>query len=389
MPSSRETGRTRAAGDASTVTLDVVSDYAGLVGLRDDWGRLLDASADRSPFLTWEWADAWWRTFGKRDRLHVVVVRRGAQPLAIAPWMRCGDLVATIPPVYIGIGQESADYGGVLLGEEPRTGGAMILDHADRLLRRGSSVVLTRLLEGGDFLPLLRERCSPPQTRMRLTELFSEEYPYLDLAGLPDPQAHVSRAWKKNDVRRRVRRLSEGADVEFVHHRSPAADPSALEDFFRLHDARWSQKGQATGAEAAGLFATPEGRRFVRTSALAADEAGFLRLSFVTVDGRPMAARYGFEYAGRYYGLKSAFDPEMSTHGPGHMVVGFLLQQAVEDGLTTFDFMRGAGAHKHAWTDRAQDVGYYLLHRTGKLGDLQRLHAWNTLRWRNRRRFRS
>jgi CelD/BcsL family acetyltransferase involved in cellulose biosynthesis len=367
--------------------VDVVSDYEGFAGLRDEWRELLAASADRSPFLSWEWADAWWRTFRGRDRLHVVVVRRGEQPIGIAPWMRCGGLVAKVPPVYVGIGQESADYGGVLLGADPETAAAALLGHAERLLRTGGSIVLARLPNDGDLLPLLRKRYAAPGATARVTELFSEEYPYLDLAGLPDPGRHVSRAWKKNDVRRRVRRLSETSTVEFVHHRSPAADLTALQDFFDLHDARWSQKGEATGAKAAGLFASSEGRRFVRTCAQAADEAGFLRLSFVNVDGKPIAARYGFEYDGRYYGLKSAFDPAMSTHGPGHMVVGFLMQQAVEDGLTTFDFMRGAGAHKHAWTDTAQDVGYYLLHRNGKLGDAQRLHCWNTLRWRNYRRF--
>ena len=68
-----------------------------------------------------------------------------------------------------------------------------------------------------------------------------------------------------------------------------------------------------------------------------------------------MAARYGFEYSGRYDGLKSAFDPSMSTHGPGHMITGYLLQQAAKDGLSTFDFMRGAGAHKHAWTADASN----------------------------------
>ncbi|MGH8900403.1 MAG: GNAT family N-acetyltransferase [Egibacteraceae bacterium] len=220
-----------------------------------------------------------------------------------------------------------------------------------------------------------------------MTELFAEEYPHLDLAALPDPARHVSRAWKKNDVRRRLRRLRERATAEFVYHRSPVTDPSALEEFFRLHDVRWKVKEAAGGTRPAGLFATEAGRRFLRVAAQNMDAAGWLRLSFVDVAGQPAVGRFGIEFDGCYYGLKSAFDPELAPYGPGHLVVGFLLEEAVARGLRRFDFMRGAGGHKRAWAGSTTQVGYHVLHRTGWPGDAQLAYAWTALRWRNRHRF--
>ncbi len=366
--------------------VDVVDTDTGFAALRRDWTLLLPDSADRSPFLSWEYADAWWRSFGGRDRLHVVVVRDGREVLAIAPLLRCGGLAGRVPAVYIGIGHEAADYCGALLGCRPEVTGPLLFGHLDRLVRTGGTVVLGRLDPDGDLLPMLSRHATGSRAS-RLTALFSEEYPYLDLAALDDPQRAISRAWKKNDVRRRLRRLSAEHEVAFVHHRSPKSDPQALADFFALHDARWAQKQAVTGARAAGLFATAAGRRFLREAAAGLDDAGWLRLSFVNVDGRPFTGRFGLEYDGRYFGLKSAFDPAMSDHGPGHMITGFLLQQAVDDGLQRFDFMRGAGAHKHNWTTTSRPVGYHVLHRRGRCGDLQRRYAWATLRWRNHRRF--
>ena len=38
-----------------------VREQAGLHQLRESWERLLGESASRTIFLTWEWAEAWWR----------------------------------------------------------------------------------------------------------------------------------------------------------------------------------------------------------------------------------------------------------------------------------------------------------------------------------------
>ena len=44
---------------AQTTRIQHVTDRAGLASLGRDWNALLDASPADSPFLTWEWLDAW------------------------------------------------------------------------------------------------------------------------------------------------------------------------------------------------------------------------------------------------------------------------------------------------------------------------------------------
>ena len=62
-------------------------------------------------------------------------------------------------------------------------------------------------------------------------------------------------------------------------------------------------------------------------------------MSFVTADGVPIAARFGFECGGTYLGMKEAFDPAFASFAPGHLSVALLLEEMVARGLHEFDFL--------------------------------------------------
>ena len=67
---------------AATVTS--VRDREAFAALRNEWSDLLQSSASSSPFLTWEWLYAWWTHFGDSNGLRLLVVRAGAELIAIA-----------------------------------------------------------------------------------------------------------------------------------------------------------------------------------------------------------------------------------------------------------------------------------------------------------------
>jgi CelD/BcsL family acetyltransferase involved in cellulose biosynthesis len=54
-----------------------------------------------------------------------------------------------------------------------------------------------------------------------------------------------------------------------------------------------------------------------------------------------------------YYYL-SGYDPDLEKQSIGTILVAHAVEQAVRDGATTFDFLRGAEEYKYAWgaTDR-------------------------------------
>jgi CelD/BcsL family acetyltransferase involved in cellulose biosynthesis len=202
--------------------------------------------------------------------------------------------------------------------------------------------------------------------RLRLSTFQLDTFPCLDLEATPQPRVEIERLKKRNDVRRRLRRLQEQHSVEFEYDSSQ--DPAAIEDFFRLHDLRWGAKS----TQANGPFVTGGGREFLRRAVAAMAPSGQLRLSFVRIDGERVVGRFGFELDGTYYGAKSAFDPRLASAGPGHLAVAYLLDTAADRGLKRFDFMRGDGAHKSAWTDASAQVPNLWLHHRSRLGLIER-----------------
>jgi CelD/BcsL family acetyltransferase involved in cellulose biosynthesis len=365
----------------AALRFDIVEDSNGLQELRGSWDALLAVAADRNPFIAWEWADTWWRHFRLWDRLYVLVVRDGNDVVAIAPFSRAVLGAAGHGfDIVFGLGQESADYGGFLFDATRSDTLDPIVRHLARRVAKGTTVVtLGRLRDDSATLAQLSAVAGDGGS-LDLHRDFDEEYPYLDIASLDDAARYVSRQQKRNDVRRRLRRLGEQHEVLFTYREEPVQ--GALDAFFELHDRRWASKP----ADPNGLFVNPRGRAFLRD--LTQAFAGNVRISSVRADGAPVAMRYGFEFGNRYYGLKSAFAPEFSTYGPGHLIVGLLLAHLVDSGVQEFDFMRGAGEHKDAWAGGVRSVGYWSLARPGRVGNAGRFVRWQTLRARSRLRAR-
>jgi CelD/BcsL family acetyltransferase involved in cellulose biosynthesis len=373
-----------------SLEVEVVADERGFRGVLDEWDDLFEASVHAPPYLSRAWIEPWWRHFGGsqafgplagRSTLHVVTVRDGGRLVAAAPWLSFSLGVGPFAlRTLVGIGQETADYGGVLLGAEPQRTGPVLADRLERELHGRRTVVdLTRLAPDDPWLTLLRDRFAAGPFTLRAVQ--QEDYPRLDLTAMEDPVREVARRLKKNDVRRRWRRLDEAHGATFTYHR-PGNARDDLATFLDLHDRRWATKDHPP----AGLFSSPAGRAFVSDAAAALDEAGLLRLSFVEAGGKAIVGRFGFEHRGVYHGVKSGWDPEFAHFGPGHLVVGRILEHAAESGLDAFDFMRGAGDHKAAWSGEDRAVSYWVAEPRDRFLAARERAMWGALALRTRRR---
>jgi CelD/BcsL family acetyltransferase involved in cellulose biosynthesis len=368
----------------AALNVEVLADPAGLDDLRDDWTSLLARAGEANVYLTPAWADAWWRTFGRgprlqaaRSSLHLIVVRRGSVLVGLAPLLavHLGVRPAAVR-ILMGIGQENADFGGVLVDRDDSEAMTALVEQLASELGRGRTVLnLTRLEDASPFLAALRHAL--PEDRYVFHQEEAESYPYLDFSVIDDPERHLRKLLKKNDVSRRGRRLAEEGDVEWIYHQ-PGESDAALGQFLHLHDLRWA------GRAPSGPFTSVPGREFLLEASRQLDAAGLLRISFVTVDGAPIVGRFGTAYGDAYQGMKSGWDPAFKSFGPGHLVVGRLLEQLLADGVPRFDFMRGAGEHKAAWTNQERPVGYWSIGRAGKLSELDHRALWTALRLRYR-----
>ncbi len=89
-------------------------EQADLERLRPEWDNLLSRSASDTIFLTYEWLNSWWTSYGKPGDLRILTAwddagsLRGIAPLRLQTLRRSGQSVRAL--VFLGDGSNDSDY---------------------------------------------------------------------------------------------------------------------------------------------------------------------------------------------------------------------------------------------------------------------------------------
>ena len=76
---------------------------------------------------------------------------------------------------------------------------------------------------------------------------------------------------------------------------------------------------------------------------------GWLDLSTLELDGRPVAFCLGFVHDRAYYYYLPAFDPDFARYGPSAALLAHLIERAYELDLRELDLMLGDEPYKAQW----------------------------------------
>jgi CelD/BcsL family acetyltransferase involved in cellulose biosynthesis len=317
-----------------------------LEAVRHEWGEL--AHSSRNVFATWEWASTWWRHYGARRALVAYTCR--AQD---------GRLVALLPlylwsarPVRIArfVGHGPGDQLG------PVSAPADLSDAATALVFAREDAGLDLLL--AELLPGAERWRSLPGARL----LQRESSPTLSLARAWDAYLAGQSANFRQQVRRRERRLARGHDLRFRLANEAARLEDDMSLLFALHLARWGGGSSP--------FLRFEG--FHRDFARLALRRGWLRLWFLELDHRPVAAWYGFRFGDVESYYQAGRDPKMADASVGFVLLAHSIREAANDGMREYRFLRGGEPYKHRFAD--SDPGLetvtFARSRAGKIAEL-------------------
>jgi CelD/BcsL family acetyltransferase involved in cellulose biosynthesis len=96
-----------------------------------------------------------------------------------------------------------------------------------------------------------------------------------------------------------------------------------------------------------------------------------LCLHVLKLSGKPVAAEYGFKYKSKYYAYMAGFDPDYSRYNVGNMLFICIINKLIQEGLTQYDFLRGAEPYKDYWTAFSKLNYQAILCRKGLLANVQ------------------
>ena len=264
------------AGAEAVVSVRAVTSVEGVAGLADEWRQLWQAcKGRRTPFLSFEWAQAWLRHFGPTHPPHVIVAELNGSPVGIVPLVlapcrigRCGfDVLETLG------GQSCNAIALVAPGKASDVADAVAGYLRDTFMRGGLRLRLGLVPSSAPFLEALSDALAARAPGVRLSCRPVSTAPYVPLPAFWDDYLQsLGRRRRKvlGRAQRQLDRAFRSQDVRWLHGEEVEA---GMNDLFRLHEERWAEVGIR------GLFGREVSRRFHIDVAREFDSRGWLDLS--------------------------------------------------------------------------------------------------------------
>lgn len=301
------------------------------------------------PFRTWDWLEAWWRHYGDVEStdgstsLLVLTVEEVGKCIGIMPWYVWCSPWSGRTIRFLGTGEVCSEYLAPMaaVGKDARVVEAV----AEWLDCDGASLwdmVELNDVDGGD--PVLRglavamtargckvhwrpgARCwrvtLPPTWEEYLRQLSSSH---------------------RKQVRRMERRFFETGRAQFHTVQSELELQTGMSILVRLHQERQESLGRV------GCFASQRFAEFHHEVARRLLACQTLRLHWLELDGRPIAAEYHLAGGRGIFVYQGGIDPASLAESPGQLITLTTIKRAIEQGYRYFDFLRGDERYKAHW----------------------------------------
>ncbi len=359
---------------------------------RADWDDLAARTPWATPFSDWAFHRAWWDAYGAsaHDQTLLVTDDATGEVVAIVPLMhrheveptdaethtkmrqpgdrRLTQVAPTAKAVFFGASYH-ADYATLLAVPDDLPA---VADAVVELLGRPVGVDQAHPTPW-DVVDLRRLRCGDPAAdemaaafgRREMAQgwtLNVEREDVCPVTTLPlgaDFDAFLATLGKKgrHEIRRKVRRAEGVGEIRLTDSEDALAD---LPEFIDLHQRRWGDDGlfpTTPGGEASRLFF----RRMF-------EEHPAIRLAFLTVGDRRIAAGVHFRTRDGYLYYNAGVDPDARELSPGVLMVAAYIQRALAEGCRRMDFLRGNEPYKYEWGAVDEPIQRLLVRRAVEVG---------------------
>lgn len=326
-----------------TTTLD---SWTRAPGLSEAWDGLVARAPAASVFQTPAWLCCWWRSFGARADLRLLLTWDGARLVGAAPVSIETRRPRRGPPrriaTLIGSANHAADYCDFIVDPE---------------YPQALDALLARLAElDCDRIDLSHVPGHSPHRERLVDGLRSHGLLVTDDVQNEAPVRHLGNAAKdrkvanKTSLKRNKRYFEKLGTLSFRRVHDVAEINALLPAFFEQHRHRWAE------TDFPSLFLDPVQRSFYRDLVGQLAPRGYLAFDVLMLDDRPLAFHLGFEFHGRFIWYKPTFDVSHAPKSPGQVLLKFLLEHAIRQGFDEFDFTIGGEGFKHRFANETRHI---------------------------------
>jgi CelD/BcsL family acetyltransferase involved in cellulose biosynthesis len=350
--------------NAGTLSIEEVNDIEKFQILKEPWDALLRKSTDNNIFLTWEWLFTWWQHYGEGNKLRIIIVREEDKIIGIVPLMettyRQGFIIIK---VLENLCSENCDYSGIILADKNHEALTLIMDYLARIIKDESLIVrMYHIPENSAFITLLRELYPSFLKSFYLDEKQSSQCLSITLPATWDEYFRTLGQKTRGNIKRNTRYLQKDHNVEFKKVTDDNELQENLQTLFELHQKKWGRENILS------KFTDPQTRAFYINVSKAFRQNNWLNFSVLDVDGKPESIHWGFIYNDAYWGMTQALDPDHPNYNAGHVHLVKLIEDAIQQGLKKFDFLKGDEPYKDHWTNSQRNNIRITMARSGIRG---------------------
>ncbi len=286
-------------------------------------------------FLPWNclfvlpvWLKIWWKNFGRNATLYLLSIRHEGRTIGIAPLQRSGDTVRLLGDKnvcdnldFIVAPRKSAEFYRTLIDYLKQEG-------VKRLelepVRQDSSVM-------AQLLPVAEK------TGCRISCEGNDVSFEMPLPGSWDDYLSILSGKERHEIRRKLRRLYEAGQISYRLVDDASSLKKEMAVFLALFRSNRSDKAE---------FMNDQMVPFFNELAEALNEARILKLFFLDLDGKPVAAALCFSYHSTMYLYNNGYDKRFGSLSVGLLGKVLSLKESIQSGKKTYDFLKGAEVYK-------------------------------------------
>lgn len=328
------------------MNIELIQSTPEFTALQGEWNELLSTSASHVPFLRHEYLAAWWSTLGggewKSGKLTILVGRNPDGGLAaIAPFFITESRLLLLGSF------EISDYLD-LIGSEKNLKSfipALFSTLKDENFPDWRVLDLYNLPEGSPSLALLQKEAA--QAGFNIKQDVIQPAPYLKLPG----------SWQNylDSLKDRYRREIEKKIASADHYFLPISwyiveKEETLEDELNAFLDLMANHPQKVE------FLTDKMIQQIKLSSREAFRAGWLQLAFLQVGEIKAAGYLNFDFNNQILVYNSGINPLFENLSPGWVLLGKIINWAIEHGRDGLDFMRGDEPYKYQFGGIDKDV---------------------------------
>ena len=313
--------------------IERIRSYEKFMGVKSEWNILLCRSGLNIPFLTHQWFDAWWSSFGGLNTMEILLFRDASGILSgIAPLMVSEESLRFIAS------HEVTDYCDFIFVPDKRDKFYDCLwDHISRNSNGWSRIELISIPDPSATLSELPRLAERHGYASRVNE--SEIVPKLPLPASIEKYLHSLSRKNRHELRRKIRKLDTLGNIHIRKIKEAEQLQDAVDGFISLH--------RASSREKREFWNSPGMTDFFHAFCRLFSLENWVEMTVLTSSDRLIAALLSFHYAETVYFYNIAYDKDYSVYSPGFSLFHHAIDQAIADQVKLVDFLRGREKYKY------------------------------------------